>query len=78
MFFFSKFRKCIGISLKPYKFGLSKVVKLKTILFYFIQQKIYFARFHFYNTYFEGQGPLEGEGVEVGTSKYLPRTYFSL
>ena len=24
------------------------------------------------------QGPLEGEGVEIVTSKYLPRTYFSL
>ena len=23
-------------------------------------------------------GPLEGEGVEVGTLKHLPRTYFSL
>ena len=26
----------------------------------------------------KGQDPLEGEGVEVGTSKYLPGTYFSL
>ena len=24
------------------------------------------------------QGPLEGEGVELGTLKYLPGTYFSL
>ena len=24
------------------------------------------------------QGPLEGEGVEVVASKYLPGTYFSL
>ena len=28
---------CISISLKPYKLGLSKVVKLKIILRYFIQ-----------------------------------------
>ena len=26
----------------------------------------------------KGQGPLEGEGVEVLASKYLPRTNFSL
>ena len=37
--FFSKFRKCIYISLRPYKLGLSKVVKLKTILLFFIQGK---------------------------------------
>ena len=26
----------------------------------------------------KGQEPLEREGVEVGTSKYLPGTYFSM
>ena len=44
------------------------------------KQKIYFARFHFYNTHIlkviKGQDPLEREGVEVSTSKYLPGIYF--
>ena len=40
-------------------------MKLKTIL-------LYFNRGH------QSQGPLEGEGVEVVASKYLPGTYFSL
>ena len=79
LFFFSKFRKHICISLKPYLLGLSKVVKLKPICCTSFKQKIYFARFHFYKTYiFKGQDPLEEEGVEVGTPKYLPRTYFRL
>ena len=39
LFFSSKFRKCICMSLKPYKLGLSRVVKLKTILLYFIQEE---------------------------------------
>ena len=36
---------------KPYKMELNKVMKLKTILLYLIKQKVYFARFHFYNTH---------------------------
>ena len=33
---------------------------------------------HIFLKVIKGQGPLEGEGVKVGTSKYFPRTYFSL
>ena len=33
---------------------------------------------HIFLKVIKGKGPLEGEGVEVGTSKYLPGTYFSL
>ena len=77
--FFSKFRKCTCISLKPYKWNWSKLWSWKQFCCTSIKQKIYPARFHFYNIHiFKGQGPLEGEGVEVGTSKYLPGTYFSL
>ena len=32
---------------------------------------------HIFLKVIKGQGALEGEGVEVVTSKYLPRTYFS-
>ena len=57
-------------------------MKLKQFCCTSIRQKIYFARFHFITHIFskviKGKGPLEGEGVEVAASKYLPRTYFSL
>ena len=47
-----------------------------------LSRRSIFARFHFYNTHIftviKGQGPLEVGGVEVGASKYLPGTYFSL
>ena len=33
---------------------------------------------HIFLKVIEGQGPLEGEGVEVVASKYLPGTYFCL
>jgi hypothetical protein len=78
--FFSKFRKCICISLKPYKLGLGKVVKLKAILLYFICGRSNLQGFTFITQkclkVIKGQDPLEGEGVEVGTSRYFPRTYF--
>ena len=32
----------------------------------------------FFRTKDRFQGPLEGEGVEMGTLKYLPGTYFIL
>ena len=70
----------------PYTLGLSKVVKLKTILLYFIQadssRRSILQGFTFITHIFvkaiKGQGPLEGEGVEVVVSKYIPGTYFSL
>ena len=53
MFFKKKIRKCICISLKPYKMELIKVMKLKTILkgFTFIT--------HIFLQIIKGQGPLE-------------------
>ena len=33
---------------------------------------------HVFLEVIKGQGPLEGEGVELVASKYLLRTYFSL
>ena len=33
---------------------------------------------HIFLKVMKGQSPLEGEGVEVVASKYLPGTYFSL
>ena len=50
-FFFSKFRKCIYISLKPYKMELSKVMKLKNnCVVHQLSRRSDFERFHFYNT----------------------------
>ena len=33
---------------------------------------------HIFLKVIKGQGPLEGEGMEIVASTYLPRTYFSL
>jgi len=53
---------------------LSKVMQLKTILF---QQGFTFITYIFLKV-IKGQGLLEGKGVEVVGTKYLPGTYFSL
>ena len=71
------------MSLKPYKLGLSKVVKLKTIMLHLILAEDLFSQGFTFITYIflkviKGHDPLEGKGVEVGTSKYLPMKYFSL
>jgi len=72
MVFFSKFRKCICITLTPYNLGLSKVVKLKKIFVVLhlgrrsILQGFTFITHRFLKV-IKGQDPLEG-GVEVGTS----------
>ena len=59
------------MSLRPYKLGLSKVVKLKTICCALFKQKIYFVSFHFYKIHvFKGQNPLEEEEVKLGTTKH--------
>ena len=69
--------------LKSYKMELSKVMKLKTNFVVFqlsrrsILQGFTFIA-HIILKVIKGQGPLEGEGVEVVASKYLPETYFSL
>ena len=74
---FSKFR-----NFKPHKLGLSKSLKLKTVSCSSLQL-IHFARVCFKkekknSNVIRGQCPLEGEGMEVGTSKYFPVTYFNL
>ena len=54
------------MSLKSCKLGLSKVVKLKTILFYLIQSEDMFCKVSvLQHTYFKGQDSLEGDGVEM-------------
>ena len=83
MFFSSsKFRKCICKSLKPYKLGLSSCEAENNFVVLHSSRRFYFARFHFIAYIFlkaiKGRGPQEGEGVEVGTLRYLPGTNFSL
>ena len=75
MFFFSKFRKCICISLKPCKMELSKVLKLKNFFVVLqlsrrsILQGFTFIT-HIFLKVIKGQGPLEREGVEVVAVKF--------
>ena len=60
---------------------LSKVMKLKKFCCTSIKQKIYFARFHLYKTYFKGHqrsGPSRGSRSGGSCFKIPSGTYFSL